>query len=546
MKKSIYFLFIIQLILGYFLFKNNNNQLPVKMVIIDQELISNDFFSKHSLQYSKIKDISDFIFQLEQQPQSKIVDLWAHGTAGKIKFGRDIITLENIEKYKSEIIKIGSLLGSDGVINFLGCDLAKDEKGEKLLSKFSQLSKISVRASIDKTGHSNHGGDWDLEMAFGHQKTVFTPLSWYFDYSAILADTDGDGVDDAIDIDDDNDGILDTDEIVCEVDVPLDLSGITAGSPDESNMPLSTTIFDGGLTPVNTDGMDEPDFRDLNSDNEGGNDTTEAGLTLLGSVGVNGLHSNLESADDYLDVNGIFDNTQTDNFLDSDNDVIGYGDVEFRDVVASCDVSGLAGATSKTATEFVTINGTPLRIDHIASGGNGVGYNGGRQSYQYTSYSCGGTFPFMHVNDGSSGEYCNYKDYLISNVTGSGATADPYIIWSSRYWDRNGNNLFDNSDIRIVTKITYINGDEFFDQQYCIDSADGSNNSSIGLSQGFDTYLNGGDAGAAFAIPYNSANYQPDTGPYSLVGVTKNYTATDQFMGYMELDKSWDRYFSGP
>ena len=753
MKKSIYFLFIIQLILGYFLFKNNNNQLPVKMVIIDQELISNDFFSKHSLQYSKIKDISDFIFQLEQQPQSKIVDLWAHGTAGKIKFGRDIITLENIEKYKSEIIKIGSLLGSDGVINFLGCDLAKDEKGEKLLSKFSQLSKISVRASIDKTGHSNQGGDWDLEMAFGHQKTVFTPLSWYFDYSAILADTDGDGVDDAIDIDDDNDGILDTDEIVCEVDVPLDLSGITAGSPDESNMPLSTTIFDGvlsgtsadspegtntgqirlsvaggvgeqmvytitfadpvkltlsqsddfywfdssdewsvsvtgatlsvynpaitharlggtspelqnvvgnntssvsfqplatgghipaansqwsimssdfvssitftysnstsqsnsspiklrttcvsddvdndgiynhidldtdgdgipdnieaqttvgylapntdsvatytanngvnsaylgGLTPVNTDGMDEPDFRDLNSDNEGDNDTTEAGLTLLGSVGVNGLHSNLESADDYLDVNGIFDNTQTDNFLDSDNDVTGYGDVEFRDVVASCDVSGLAGATSKTATEFVTINGTPLRIDHIAAGGNGVFKDGQQQSFQQTSYSCGGTFPFMHVNDGSSGEYCNYKDYLISNVTGSGATADPYIIWSSRYWDRNGNNLFDNSDIRIVTKITYINGDEFFDQQYCIDSAEGSNNSSIGLSQGFDTYLNGGDAGAAFAIPYNSANYQPDTGPYSLVGVTKNYTATDQFMGYMELDKSWDRYFSGP
>ncbi|WP_394165832.1 GEVED domain-containing protein [Photobacterium piscicola] len=753
MKKSIYFLFIIQLILGYFLLKNNNNQLPLKMVIIDQELISNDFFSKHSLQYLKIKNISDFIFQLEQQPQSKIVDLWAHGTAGKIKFGRDIITLENIEKYKSEIIKIGSLLGSDGVINFLGCDLAKDEKGKKLLSKFSEISNISVRASIDKTGHSSQGGDWDLEMAFGHQKTVFTPLSWYFDYSAVLADIDSDGVDDAIDIDDDNDGILDTDEIVCEVDVPLDLSGITAGSPDESNMPLSTTIFDGvlsgtsagspegtntgqirlsvaggggeqmvytitfadpvkltlsqsddfywfdssdewsvsvtgatlsvynpaitharlggtspelqnvvgnntssvsfqplstgghipaadsqwsimssdfvssitltysnstsqsnsspiklrttcvsddvdndgiynhidldtdgdgipdnieaqttvgylapntdsvatytanngvnsaylgGLTPVNTDGMDEPDFRDLNSDNEGGNDTTEAGLTLLGSVGVNGLHSNLESADDYLDVNGIFDNTQTDNFLDSDNDVTGYGDVEFRDVVASCDVSGLAGATSKTATEFVTINGTPLRIDHIASGGNGVGYNGGRQSYQYTSYSCGGTFPFMHVNDGSSGEYCNYKDYLISNVTGSGATADPYIIWSSRYWDRNGNNLFDNSDIRIVTKITYINGDEFFDQQYCVDSADGSNSSSIGLAQGFDTYLNGGDAGAAFAIPYNSANYQPETGPYSLVGVTKNYSATDQFMGYMELDKSWDRYFSGP
>ncbi|WP_232585439.1 GEVED domain-containing protein, partial [Photobacterium iliopiscarium] len=133
----------------------------------------------------------------------------------------------------------------------------------------------------------------------------------------------------------------------------------------------------------------------------------------------------------------------------------------------------------------------------------------------------------------------------MSTVSGVGTEADPFSVWSSRYWDRNNNNIFDNNDIKIVTEITYINGNEFFDQHYCLESAEGSNSSNIGLAQGFDTYLNGGDAGAAFAIPYNSANYQPDTGPYSLVGVTKNYTATDQFMGYMELDKSWDRYFSG-
>ena len=33
------------------------------------------------------------------------------------------------------------------------------------------------------------------------------------------------------------------------------------------------------ITPVDTDSDDTPDFLDTNSDNEGGNDTAEAGLT---------------------------------------------------------------------------------------------------------------------------------------------------------------------------------------------------------------------------------------------------------------------------
>ena len=38
-----------------------------------------------------------------------------------------------------------------------------------------------------------------------------------------------------------------------------------------------------GLTPVNTDGTDNPDYLDTDSDNAQGNDTAEAGLTLAGA-----------------------------------------------------------------------------------------------------------------------------------------------------------------------------------------------------------------------------------------------------------------------
>ncbi|WP_159458260.1 GEVED domain-containing protein [Photobacterium andalusiense] len=210
-----------------------------------------------------------------------------------------------------------------------------------------------------------------------------------------------------------------------------------------------------------------------------------------------------------------------------------------------CDTSGLVGASTKSKTQYETINGSPLMIHHIAAGGNGVLKNGQRQSYQINSYSCSSTFPFMHIEDGSSGEYCNFKDFLMTPVSGSGTDVDPFSIWSSRYWDRNNNNIYDADDIKIVTQITYENGKDFFDQHYCLESADDSNTSNIGLSQGFDTFLNGGDAGAAFTLPYNQINYQPSTPPYTIVGVVKNYSANDQFMGYFELDRPWDRYFSG-
>jgi len=200
-------------------------------------------------------------------------------------------------------------------------------------------------------------------------------------------DTDGDGVVDMIDLDSDNDGIYDTVEAglgafdgnrdgrfsatpvtdtdgngmadAAEGNIPtttdsdtipdyLDLDSDDDGIPD--NIEAQTTAGyipptgdagpsnDGldsaytlGLLPVNTDNMDDPDYLDLDSDNEAGNDTVEAGLTLSGNVGTNGLDSNSENTDDYSDVNGSFDNTQTDNFPDTDGDVLNIGDVDYRD-----------------------------------------------------------------------------------------------------------------------------------------------------------------------------------------------------------------------
>ena len=203
----------------------------------------------------------------------------------------------------------------------------------------------------DADGDVNSGGDVD-----------------YRDAITAAADQDGDGVFDFIDIDDDNDGILDTVEDAngdADNDPttnPTDTDGDTIpdyfdldsdgdGIPDTIEaqttigyIPPSGTDSDGnglddafevspgsgeGLTPVNTDGTDNPDYTDSNSDNEGTNDTTEAGLTLSGTVGTNGLDSNMEAADDYTDANGTLNDPTT--LPDVDLDVNSGGDVDFRD-----------------------------------------------------------------------------------------------------------------------------------------------------------------------------------------------------------------------
>ncbi|MEO0612205.1 MAG: Ig-like domain-containing protein, partial [Pseudomonadota bacterium] len=119
--------------------------------------------------------------------------------------------------------------------------------------------------------------------------------------SATAVDSDGDGLFDHVDIDVDNDGIPDNIEAQA-TDAYIAPSGIgdpnVGGSFVDVNRDglddnydrrtgvtsTTTAATEGagngeGLTPVDSDGSGTADFRDINSDDEGGTDTEEAGLT---------------------------------------------------------------------------------------------------------------------------------------------------------------------------------------------------------------------------------------------------------------------------
>ncbi|MEZ4861099.1 MAG: hypothetical protein R3C14_07330 [Caldilineaceae bacterium] len=151
-------------------------------------------------------------------------------------------------------------------------------------------------------------------------------------------DTDGDGVYDLLDVDSDNDGILDSVEAGPTPATPVDTDSDTVpdykdldsdndGIPDNVEAQPTVgyvapsggiaatgvfTIYLGGLTPVNTDGADNPDYLDLDTDNDGLDDASEAEY--------------INASTTYTDVNGMLDGGAAD-LPDRDSD----GEASFRD-----------------------------------------------------------------------------------------------------------------------------------------------------------------------------------------------------------------------
>ena len=157
-------------------------------------------------------------------------------------------------------------------------------------------------------------------------------------------DTDGDGVPDIVDLDSDNDGIADlvesglTPSQIAELD--SDGDGVIDPTHEFGNNGVVDTIettpdsgeldLDGdGVAddPVDTDGDNVPDFQDLDSDNDGVNDITEAGNPDENGDGIidNPTDTDGDGLADPVDINNGGTPTTP---PDVDND----GAVDYRDL----------------------------------------------------------------------------------------------------------------------------------------------------------------------------------------------------------------------
>jgi uncharacterized repeat protein (TIGR01451 family) len=159
-----------------------------------------------------------------------------------------------------------------------------------------------------------------------------------------VLDSDSDGIPNYLDLDSDNDTVPDN----IEAQTTLGYVAYAPTDTDEDGIVDSYDInHTGNIVPVDTDGDGIPDYLDLNSDDhidspkDGLPDIIEANFTSIpttggktdGAVGTNGLDNAFDgpSGDTYTDPNGIYDNSQFDNFPDNDADVLSGGDVDYRD-----------------------------------------------------------------------------------------------------------------------------------------------------------------------------------------------------------------------
>ena len=205
-----------------------------------------------------------------------------------------------------------------------------------------------------------NGSDYFVDTSFRGQSTSFDLNNFNVEFSTVIDDLDGDGIANCKDLDADNDGIPDNIEAQSTTGyiAPSGVDSDNDGLDDAyDSTPNGTSDGAGslGLTPQNTDGTDNADYKDLDSDNDGIFDIIESSATppansggaVTGAVGTNGLVNTLDSGDNYLDVNGSFDNTQTDNFPDTDLDIGTGGDVDYRDIagVVDTDNDGIPDST---------------------------------------------------------------------------------------------------------------------------------------------------------------------------------------------------------
>jgi hypothetical protein len=173
----------------------------------------------------------------------------------------------------------------------------------------------------------------------------------------IEEDTDGDGIANRFDLDSDNDGIPDNIEAQSTAAyIAPSGAGGTPGFVDANQDGLDDNYDAGlisggaasglGLIPFNTDGADQPDYLDTDSDNDGIDDVDENYAPLIAvsnaTVGANGLEDAAETGgtdQQYTDVNGAAYSAGSFALLDSDGDMLANGsnavptttDFDYRD-----------------------------------------------------------------------------------------------------------------------------------------------------------------------------------------------------------------------
>ena len=216
----------------------------------------------------------------------------------------------------------------EGVVNIDGSDI--DTDGD-LIANYLDLD--SDNDGIFDAEEAGHGQAYTNGVVNGNVNSdgipdavQSSPVDGTVNYVLAESSDDSDTNFNFLDLDSDGDGIPDNVEAQTTLGYAVPSGSVNSDGVDNN--------YTTGLIPVNTDGADNEDYLDTDSDNEGGNDTVEAGITLAGTdADGDGLDDNTDATTGYTDPGGTIDNPLTGTVIlpDTDADANSGGDVDFRD-----------------------------------------------------------------------------------------------------------------------------------------------------------------------------------------------------------------------
>ncbi|TVZ57260.1 putative secreted protein (Por secretion system target) [Lutibacter sp. Hel_I_33_5] len=215
----------------------------------------------------------------------------------------------------------------DGIINSL--DLDSDNDGI--------LDNIEAQTTAGYVAPSGGVGNNGLYASYEDNDTPGAVSN------LPLTNTDANGNPDYLDIDSDNDGIPDNIEAQTTQSYVVPTGNVGSNGVDsayENNDTFTAT----GLSPNNHDNTDLPDYRDLDSDNDGTPDIEENGMANTASgtdTDGDGLDDSFEggNTNDY-DVNDEINNPLSSILPDVDGDANAAGDLDYRDTTSDIDTDG--------------------------------------------------------------------------------------------------------------------------------------------------------------------------------------------------------------
>ncbi|TDJ38602.1 MAG: DUF4347 domain-containing protein, partial [Gammaproteobacteria bacterium] len=111
-----------------------------------------------------IEQITDL---LAERSDLSAVHIISHGSDGSITLGDSVLDYDRLVADAKTIQGWGNAFTEDGDLLIYGCNLAAGADGRAFIDTLGELTRTDVAASIDLTGATTEGGDWDLEYRQG-------------------------------------------------------------------------------------------------------------------------------------------------------------------------------------------------------------------------------------------------------------------------------------------------------------------------------------------------------------------------------------------